>query len=243
MLLKALPNIKEYLKTLVSFGKVTPEQKEEVTNHGLTVYNWDEFLEMEVGQEYKLPEKKKSDICMIMYNNGTTGDPKGVLIHNGSLVAVIAGLRHHMIAGNIAVCSYFMAFLPVLLLLNYLVELLSALFDQFNTALGLLDFVSGAWLAKEDSFQTHIPTRPKKRRSGSRPSLLLAQCDGSPFNETSSLAKQNRSRSLASKLLPGAKHFLDMPCLAKLVPGEGDGAPAPCFDWRRQHDGLTREIW
>ncbi|KAL9274529.1 Long chain acyl-CoA synthetase 4-like protein [Drosera capensis] len=114
-LLIALPNIKEYLKTLVSFGKVTPEQKEEVSNHGLTIYAWDEFLEMEVVREYKLPERKKSDICTIMYTSGTTGDPKGVLIPNGSLVAAIAGLRHHMIAGNIALHSedVYLSYLPL----------------------------------------------------------------------------------------------------------------------------------
>ncbi|GAB2231079.1 hypothetical protein Droror1_Dr00027366 [Drosera rotundifolia] len=98
----AIEGLAQHKGILEKVGKVTPEQKEEVTNQGLTIYNWDEFLEMEVGQEYKLPEKKKSDICMIMYTSGTTGDPKGVLIPNGSLVAVIAGLRHHMMAGNIA---------------------------------------------------------------------------------------------------------------------------------------------
>jgi long-chain acyl-CoA synthetase len=38
-----------------------------------------------------LPEKKISDICTIMYTSGTTGDPKGVMISNESLLVNITG--------------------------------------------------------------------------------------------------------------------------------------------------------
>lgn len=38
-----------------------------------------------------MPEKKKSDICTIMYTSGTTGDPKGVMISNESLVVNTVG--------------------------------------------------------------------------------------------------------------------------------------------------------
>jgi len=31
---------------IVSFGKVTQEQKEEVRKYGLSVYSWDEFLSL-----------------------------------------------------------------------------------------------------------------------------------------------------------------------------------------------------
>lgn len=36
---------------------------------------------------------KKSDICTIMYTSGTTGDPKGVLISNNSIITLIAGVK------------------------------------------------------------------------------------------------------------------------------------------------------
>ncbi|CAL5356282.1 unnamed protein product [Camellia sinensis] len=95
--LKTFPSATKYLKTIVSFGKVTPEQKEEVEKFGLAIYAWDEFLLL-LAQEgddkqYDLPVKKKSDICTIMYTSGTTGDPKGVLISNNSIGTLIAGVR------------------------------------------------------------------------------------------------------------------------------------------------------
>jgi hypothetical protein len=35
-----------YYAALVSFGKVTPEQREEVEKFGLKIYSWDEFLQL-----------------------------------------------------------------------------------------------------------------------------------------------------------------------------------------------------
>ncbi|CAL5325111.1 unnamed protein product [Camellia sinensis] len=51
------------------------------------------YLKKGDDKQYDLPVKKKSDICTIMYASGTTGDPKGVLISNNSIVTLIAGVR------------------------------------------------------------------------------------------------------------------------------------------------------
>lgn len=44
-------------------------------------------------QHFDLPVKKKSDISTIMYTSGTTGDPKGVMISNKSIISLIAGVQ------------------------------------------------------------------------------------------------------------------------------------------------------
>lgn len=91
--LKTFPRTTEFLKTLVSFGKVTPEQRQEVEKFGLAIYAWDDFLKLGDNQQFELPAKEKTDICTIMYTSGTTGDPKGVMISNESIVTLIAGVK------------------------------------------------------------------------------------------------------------------------------------------------------
>ena len=57
-------------------------------------------------EDFELPVKKKSDICTIMYTSGTTGDPKGVLISNNSIVTLIAGVKRLLESVNESVATY-----------------------------------------------------------------------------------------------------------------------------------------
>uniref|UniRef100_A0A0D9V466 Long-chain-fatty-acid--CoA ligase n=1 Tax=Leersia perrieri TaxID=77586 RepID=A0A0D9V466_9ORYZ len=91
--LKTFPNATKYLKTIVSFGKVNHEQKEKVEQIGVSIYSWEEFLQLGGEEKYELPTKEKDDICTIMYTSGTTGDPKGVLISNRSIITIVSALR------------------------------------------------------------------------------------------------------------------------------------------------------
>jgi long-chain acyl-CoA synthetase len=43
---------------------------------------------------YKLPPKQKTDICTIMYTSGTTGEPKGVILTNGAIMAQVLAIDH-----------------------------------------------------------------------------------------------------------------------------------------------------
>lgn len=114
-LLKTLQNSSKYLKTLVSFGKVTPEQKEEVENFGLKIYSWDEFLQLGGNNQYELVKSSKSDICTIMYTSGTTGDPKGVLLSNESIITLIAGVKCFLESVNekLTVNDVYLSYLPL----------------------------------------------------------------------------------------------------------------------------------
>ncbi|XP_028082346.1 long chain acyl-CoA synthetase 4-like isoform X2 [Camellia sinensis] len=130
--LKTFPSATKYLKTIVSFGKVTPEQREEVEKFGLAIYAWDEFLLLGDDKQYDLPVKKKSDICTIMYTSGTTGDPKGVLISNNSIGTLIAGVR--CLLGSVHELDFLHIHLKILLLTEKDVNLsylpLAHIFDR-----------------------------------------------------------------------------------------------------------------
>ncbi|KAJ3701291.1 hypothetical protein LUZ61_004996 [Rhynchospora tenuis] len=123
-LLKTLPASTKFLKTIVSFGKVKPEQREMVEKHGLAIYEWNDFLALGGGQYYDLPLKVKDDICTIMYTSGTTGDPKGVMISNRSIISVIAGLKLLLKTLNleIGVGDVYMSYLPLAHIFDRIVE-------------------------------------------------------------------------------------------------------------------------
>ncbi|KAK9926995.1 hypothetical protein M0R45_024200 [Rubus argutus] len=123
-LLKTLPNASKYLKTLVSFGKVTPEQKELVKKHGSVIYSWNEFLQLGDNKDFVLPVKKKSDICTIMYTSGTTGDPKGVLISNESIITLLAGVKRLLESVNeeLDENDVYLSFLPLAHIFDRVIE-------------------------------------------------------------------------------------------------------------------------
>ncbi|XP_059598459.1 long chain acyl-CoA synthetase 4 isoform X2 [Vitis vinifera] len=122
--LKTFPNTTEYLKTIVSFGKVTPEQREEVEKFGLAIYYWEEFLQLGDDKKFDLPLTKKNDICTIMYTSGTTGDPKGVMISNESIVTLIAGVKRLLQSVNeeLNEKDVFISYLPLAHIFDRVIE-------------------------------------------------------------------------------------------------------------------------
>lgn len=57
-------------------------------------------------KQFDLPTKKKDDVCTIMYTSGTTGDPKGVLISNKSIISLISGVDRFLHCVNEQVQSF-----------------------------------------------------------------------------------------------------------------------------------------
>ncbi|KAK0586908.1 hypothetical protein LWI29_014256 [Acer saccharum] len=123
-LFKTFPNATKYLKTIVSFGKISPEQKEEAEKYGLATYSWDEFLQLGENNQFELPVKKKTDICTIMYTSGTTGDPKGVMISNDSIVSVVAGIKCLLDSVNEELTSkdVYLSYLPLAHIFDRVIE-------------------------------------------------------------------------------------------------------------------------
>uniref|UniRef100_A0A803KZM0 Long-chain-fatty-acid--CoA ligase n=1 Tax=Chenopodium quinoa TaxID=63459 RepID=A0A803KZM0_CHEQI len=133
--IKTLPNTKKYLKTLVSFGKVQTDHKEDAKRLGLAVYSWDEFLQLGNNQHFELPEKKKSDICTIMYTSGTTSEPKGVLISNETVVTVVSGINFSLKSINeeLSPDDVYLSYLPLAHIFDRVVE---ELFISIGASIG-----------------------------------------------------------------------------------------------------------
>ncbi|MCE3050528.1 Long chain acyl-CoA synthetase 4 [Datura stramonium] len=94
-LLKTFPNAAKYLKRLDTNEKLVNDQGSK--------------------NQFDLPLKKKNDICTIMYTSGTTGEPKGVMISNNSIVTLIAGVKRFLESVNEALTmnDVYLSYLPL----------------------------------------------------------------------------------------------------------------------------------
>ncbi|GKV24327.1 hypothetical protein SLEP1_g33955 [Rubroshorea leprosula] len=113
-ILSCLPACSSYLKTIVSFTNITSDQKKKAEELGVSLFSWDEFVQLGT-LDSELPPKQKTDICTIMYTSGTTGEPKGVMLTNGAIMAEVLTVDQ-LIALRDTACSeedtYF-SFLPL----------------------------------------------------------------------------------------------------------------------------------
>ncbi|KAH6830110.1 AMP-dependent synthetase and ligase family protein [Perilla frutescens var. hirtella] len=134
-LLKTFPSSEKYLKTIVSFGEVNQDQRDLAGNFGAQIYSWSEFLLLGKSKKYEIPEKKKTDICTIMYTSGTTGDPKGVMISNESILSIISGVNHHLESMNeeFSEADVFLSYLPLAHIFDRVIE---ELFISKGAAIG-----------------------------------------------------------------------------------------------------------
>ncbi|XP_023728302.1 long chain acyl-CoA synthetase 4 [Lactuca sativa] len=124
--LKTFPDTEKYLKTLVSFSTITNEQKLLAEKCGLEIYSWEEFLHLskEVEDRVELPLKTRSDICTIMYTSGTTGEPKGVILTNESILSMLSGVNHHLdsMSEEFQVSDVFFSYLPLAHIFDRVIE-------------------------------------------------------------------------------------------------------------------------
>ncbi|XP_042059981.1 long chain acyl-CoA synthetase 4-like [Salvia splendens] len=123
-LLKTFPSSGKYMKIIVSFGEVTLEQRQVAGNFSSNIYSWSEFLLLGKRKKYDIPMKKKTDICTIMYTSGTTGDPKGVMISNESILSIISGVNHHLESMNeeFSEADVYISYLPLAHIFDRVIE-------------------------------------------------------------------------------------------------------------------------
>ncbi|XP_024534363.1 long chain acyl-CoA synthetase 4 [Selaginella moellendorffii] len=122
--LRALPKCSKYVKTLVSFGVMADSDKEQVKSAGAAAYSWDEFLNLGKTNPVNFEPPKPEDICTIMYTSGTTGEPKGVLLSNESIVTAIAGIDYYLKVKNekVDASDVYLSYLPLAHIFDRAVE-------------------------------------------------------------------------------------------------------------------------
>lgn len=122
-ILSCLPKCSSNLKTIVSFGKISDMQKKEADELGVSCFSWEEFPQL--GRlDCELPPKHKTDVCTIMYTSGTTGEPKGVILTNGALVAEVLSVDQLLFLTDRVAAeedSYF-SFLPLAHVYDQVIE-------------------------------------------------------------------------------------------------------------------------
>ncbi|EEF43331.1 acyl CoA synthetase, putative [Ricinus communis] len=120
-ILACLPKCSSYLKS--NFGSVSAMQKKEAEELGASCFSWEEFCQLG-SLDCELPAKHKGDICTIMYTSGTTGEPKGVLLTNGAIMAEVLSVDHLLFLTDRAATeedSYF-SFLPLAHVYDQVIE-------------------------------------------------------------------------------------------------------------------------
>ncbi|KAJ0818287.1 putative long-chain-fatty-acid--CoA ligase [Helianthus annuus] len=74
--------------------------------------------------QYELPSKMRSDICTIMYTSGTTGEPKGVMITNESILSILSGVHHHLesMSEEFRASDVYFSYLPLAHIFDRVIE-------------------------------------------------------------------------------------------------------------------------
>lgn len=85
------------------------------------VLSYEELEKLGQDNPVEVVKPSASDLCCIMYTSGSTGNPKGVMLTHGNVVAAISGvcrMLQHLLEPN----DTMMAYLPLAHVLEFLVE-------------------------------------------------------------------------------------------------------------------------
>ncbi|RCH99259.1 long-chain fatty acid-CoA ligase [Rhizopus azygosporus] len=111
------------IKSIIYRGKADEDQINQLKHHSQInhVISYEELVQLGQDNPVDVVKPESHELCCIMYTSGSTGNPKGVMLTHGNVVAAIAGvcrMLQHLLEAN----DTMMAYLPLAHVLEFLVE-------------------------------------------------------------------------------------------------------------------------
>jgi len=129
-LLRALANLAGALTTVEAVVALTDEAATsapaaKLRRSGIRVHNLSELEAAGAAAPTPPTPGAPSDVAMVMYTSGTTGEPKGVLMSHANIMAVAASMGHPAspVAPYIGSGKRFLAYLPLAHIMELVVEM------------------------------------------------------------------------------------------------------------------------
>lgn len=114
----------ESLKNVVYTGTVSDSDLDAVkqAQPHLTFYSIEEIRQLGVSNPCPAIPPSSDDLACIMYTSGSTGNPKGVMLTHGNIVAAVAG-AYELLKGELVLGEEtYLAYLPLAHILEFTVE-------------------------------------------------------------------------------------------------------------------------
>ncbi|KAL9540057.1 hypothetical protein MBANPS3_009898 [Mucor bainieri] len=111
------------IDSVIYRGQAKPEHVDLLKSNAQIkhILSYEELEKLGQDNPVEVVKPNASDLCCIMYTSGSTGNPKGVMLTHGNVVAAIAGvcrMLQHLLEPN----DTMMAYLPLAHVLEFLVE-------------------------------------------------------------------------------------------------------------------------
>lgn len=124
-----------HLKSIVALKDISAESKEKL-NSEIRFYTYEEFIELGQAEEKSTPKffeetiegSSENDTASIIYTSGTTGDPKGAVITQKALCAMLNNV-HNSLKTNLLPNDRTLVFLPLSHVLGRCDSLLNLIFN------------------------------------------------------------------------------------------------------------------